>query len=201
MPSKTLNFPQISTGHQRRMFLERLYFGCISHAPVVNLTFISFVETFLLMETSCKSPKACQKCSWLATNSCTNILNNLLCLFFFFFLLKICIISSFQSLAKKWIFKVCPADPVLVGSFQASLHLLKKIHTQSNCGELKTSGFIPRTYQAECTDIWDVAWFSLMGDFLQLIFPNKKYSFSPSPRAHRITTLNHHFIWLFCCLS
>lgn len=77
---------------------------------------------------------------------------------------------------------------MLVGSFQASLHLLKKIHTQSNCGELKTSGFIPRTYQAECTDIWDVAWFSLMGDFLQLIFPNKKYSFFPLTKS----TQNHN---------
>lgn len=44
MPSKTPDFPEIPTGHQRRTALRILYFGLISHAPVVILTFIHFVK-------------------------------------------------------------------------------------------------------------------------------------------------------------
>lgn len=51
------------------MFLEILHSGDATLAATVDLAFFFLLLRAVQLETSCKSPKACQKCSLLASNS------------------------------------------------------------------------------------------------------------------------------------
>lgn len=51
------------------MFLEILHSVDATLAATVDLAFFFLLLRAVQLETSCKSPKACQKCSLLASNS------------------------------------------------------------------------------------------------------------------------------------
>lgn len=155
------------------------------------------------METSCKSPKACQKRSWLATNSCTNVLNNLLfffVVFSFFFSWKYVLFPNLQQ--RNGSLKFAQLILCSLGAFKLHWLLWKKsTHTHkvivvSWKPQALSSGHIRQSALIFGILLDLVSW----GFFYNFFSPTKHAIFSPSPRAHRIT-LNHHFIWLFCCLS